>query len=276
MAIALAVAAAGVSAVVAYAATRSGGLAQELAGRLTPPRERLLRPQLIETPAARTVASDPQFRFHVPPRKPRPKPPTPQPGAPPRETSSRRFQCRLDGGGWKGCRSPYRLSGLTPGSHRFAVRVFNREGRVGEPTNFEWRQSAPEPASAPAPPPVAPPVPTAPEQFSIVALQNPEDLYPGLAPTPIPLRVTNANDVAIEVTAITAAIGAAPASCGAANFELTPAGVSPQDPLTVPADSSVEIPPAEAPTIRMLDLPVEQDACRGAEVPLVFSGEAHG
>ena len=115
-------------------------------------------------------------------------------------------------------------------------------------------------------------------QFSVAALQDPEDLYPGLPATAIPVRVTNPNDVAIEVTEIAVAVGAAPANCAAENFALTAAGASPENPLAVPAESTVDLPTAsvEAPTIRMLDLPVEQDACRGARIPLVFSGEARG
>jgi hypothetical protein len=286
-------------AVVAYAATRPSGEHRGLVehhavkqptgspgngpgGNGAPPRrERLLTPQLIETPPATTAVSDPQFRFNVPPRTPGTPSSTAkpsQPGQAPTE-STRRFQCRVDGENWDGCQSPYRLNGLAPGSHRIVVRVFNREERAGEPVDFEWQQTA---AAAGAPPasakPVARPEPGPPEQFSIVALQNPEDLYPGLAPTPIPIRVGNPNDVAIEVTEIAAAVGEAPADCAAENFELIPAAVSPEAPLTVPAEGSVDLPVAgpEAPAIQMLDLPVEQDACRGAEIPLVFSGQAHG
>jgi hypothetical protein len=241
-----------------------------------PWQERLWRPQLLEMPPQTTTMSDSQFRFNVPPRKPVATAPPAQPGKPPAATPTRRFECRLDGAGWSDCQSPYKLTGLTPGSHSFAVRVFNHEERVGEAVGFEWRQTVevaapPQQASEVA-------VPFEPKQFTVVALQNPENLYPGLAPTPIPVRVANPNDVAIEVTEIAAAIVEPPADCGAENFELTPAGVSPEDPVLVPANGSVELPAAglAAPTIKMLDLPVEQDACRGAEIPLVFSGEAHG
>jgi hypothetical protein len=231
-----------------------------------------LRPQLIETPPETTAISDPQFRFNVPPRSSAAAAP-PQPGQP-APGSTRRFQCRVDGSNWSECRSPYRLSGLAPGSHHFAVRVFNREERAGEASGFDWRQTAPEAAAAPPSRTEA----IEPKPFSIVALADPEGLYPGLAPTPIPIRVTNPNDVAIEVTKISVTIGEAPASCPAENFELTAAGASAEDPLPVPANSSVDLPEAgfAAPAIAMIDLPVEQDACRGAEIPLVFSGEAQG
>lgn len=288
--IALAAAAACAGAALAYAASRPSGAPQGLGenravqqppgsgpagGGAPPSRERLLRPRLIEAPAETTAESDPQFRFHVPPRRPpatAPPPGQPQQGA---QSSSRRFQCRLDGEGWSECSSPHRLTGLAPGSHRFAVRVFNREERAGEPVDFAWRQTA---AATVAPPAPSEPVELEPKPFSIVALQEPENLYPGLPPTPIPVRIDNPNEVAIEVTAVSVAVGAAPAACPAENFELIPAGASPANPVVVPAGGSAELPAAgvEAPAMRMLDLPVEQDACRGAEISLVFSGEARG
>lgn len=293
--IALAAAAACLGAVVAYAASRSSGAHQGLGGRravqqptasvpgeeaVLASREALLRPQLIEAPPQTTSTGEPQFRFHVQPRKPAAAPaPEPEESGQPGRTSSRRFQCRLDGEDWSECRSPRRLTGLVPGSHHFAVRVFNREGRAGEAVDYEWRQTPPAIAVAPGTAvPVAAGEAVEPQPFSIVALRQPENLYPGLPPTAIPVRIANPNDVAIEVTEIAVAVREAPANCRAENFELTPAGASPADPLLVPAGGSVDLPATgtAAPTIRMVDLPVEQDACRGAEIPLLFSGEAHG
>jgi hypothetical protein len=302
--IALAAASACIGAVVAYAATRPNGVQQGLGeqravqqpsgsdpggpvGKDVPPSlERLLRPRLIEVPPETTTASEVQFRFHVQPRTPPPaSPPPADPAQPaPVETSSRRFQCRVDGEKWSDCRSPYGLTDLAPGSHHFVVRALNREERTGEPAAFDWRQTtvpalaAQEVAAPPAPAAPAPSEAVEPQRFSVEALRDPADLYPGLAPLPIPVRVTNPNDVAIEVTALTAAIGEAPATCTAENFELTPAALSPDAPLVVPANGSADLPSAglQAPAIRMLNLPVEQDACRGVEIPLVFSGEAQG
>ena len=298
--IALAAASALIGAVVTYAATRptgkQGGLGEGRAvqqpsgstpgsqggkGAVPSRKERLLVPRLIEAPPETTAASDVQFRFHVQPRKPPPAAPTPpvaEPGGPPIETSSRHFQCRVDGETWSDCQSPYQLTDLSLGSHHFAVRVFNREERAGEPVAVDWRQTVPALAPQHVAALPAQDEEVEPKQFTIAALHNPEDLYPGLAPTPIPLEVTNPNDVAIEVTAISAAVGEAPAQCSAENFALTPAGLSPEAPLVVPANSTAELPAdgLEAPAIRMLNLPIEQDACRGAEIPLVFSGEAQG
>jgi hypothetical protein len=87
----------------------------------------------------------------------------------------------------------------------------------------------------------------------------------------------NPNPAAIEVTSLTVAVAAEP-SCPAESFALTPAGVSGEAPLRVPAGDSVRLPTEAiaAPTIAMRDLSVSQDGCQGIEVSLVFDGEAHG
>ncbi len=118
----------------------------------------------------------------------------------------------------------------------------------------------------------------APVPFSIELRTGLEELYPGHPPQQVRVVVSNPNSAAIEVTGLSVAIGADPPNCPAENFALTQSSVSPEAPLVVPAGASVELPTAtaSAPTIGMLNLPVNQDPCRGVEVPLVFSGEARG
>ena len=264
---------------VAYAATRPKDPALGLAGSKpvgvaqhgtdAPPgkgAEALLRPRFIEYPEAVSAVAEAQFRFHVPPRS-QPPPRTSPGGSSGEVTSTRHFQCRLDGGGWSACSSPHRLGGLAPGSHAFAVRVFNRAGRPGPAVNYTWR-AEPSPEQDQVDP----------KSFAIEARGELEDLYPGDPPRPVPILITNPNSVPIEVTRLTIAIAGDPPNCSAENFALTPSSASPTAPLAVPADNSVSLPTAttSAPTVGMLNLTVNQDACRGAEVPLVFNGEAHG
>lgn len=66
--------------------------------------------------------------------------------------------------------------------------------------------------------------------------------------------------------------------CPTNSFELTPSSASPSSPLAIPAGGSVGLPTDEvsAPTIGMRNLPVDQDACQGARLQLVFDGEARG
>ena len=228
--------------------------------------ELLLRPRFIEFPDATSTANEVQFRFHVPPRTQRPHPPLPGPSGEPKPP--RPFQCRLDDRGWRNCRSPYRLSGLAPGGHVLAVRAFNRDDRPGPAVSYSWWQAGPS----------SRPEQVDPKPFEIEARGELEDLYPGYPPQSVPILITNPNSAPIEVTSLTIAIAGDPPDCSAENFALTPSSVSATAPLAVPANSSVSLPTAttSAPTVRMLNLSVNQDACRGAGVPLVFSGEAHG
>jgi hypothetical protein len=273
---------------VAYAATRTQSPAVGLAGStpvVVAPQpgagaapgktaEELPRTRLLEYPAAVSSAAEAQFRFHVPSRSESAPPPT-LPGRPGETAPRRRFQCRLDGGGWRPCGSPHRLTGLALGSHTFAVRALNRADLPGPANSYSWRQVEDPPASeqvSPAQPRVDP------KPFSIELHGELEDLYPGYPPQQLPVLVTNPNPVAIEVTRLTVEIAVDPPSCAAENFVLTASSASPRAPLIVPAGAAIELPTASAsaPAIAMLNLAVNQDPCRGVEVPLVFDGEAQG
>lgn len=266
---------------VAYAATRPEDPALGLAGSkpvgVAPQHgthalpgkgaEALLRPRFIEYPEAVSAVAIAQFRFHVPPRSQPPLRTSPEnPGG--EVISTRRFQCGLDGGGWRACSSPHRVGGLTPGSHALAVRAFNRAGRPGPAVSYSWRQAEPSPEQDQVEP----------KQFTIELRGLLDDLHPGFPPQQLPILISNPNPVPIEVTSLTVAIDSDSPACSAENFALTRSSVSPTAPLMVPAGSSVGLPTAtaSAPTIAMLDLSVNQDACQGADVPLVFDGEAHG
>lgn len=258
---------------VAYAATRpehpARGLAESKPVGIAPQREEpspRLRPRFIEYPEAISVVAEPQFRFHVPPRVQQPHPPLS--GSPGEPRPPRQFQCRLDGGRWGACSSPHRLGGIVPGRHAFAVRAFNRAGRPGAAVSYSWRRAEPSP--------VQDQVDSKP--FSIELRVPLEDLHPGFPPQQLPILISNPNPAPIEVTSLAVGIGSDSPGCSAENFALTGSNASPTAPLVVPAGDSVSLPTATvtAPTIGMLNLPVDQDACQGANVPLVFDGEAHG
>ena len=93
------------------------------------------------------------------------------------------------------------------------------------------------------------------------------------------MLLRNPNPVPILVTRVRVAVSADPPGCGgAANFELIPASPSRRAPLRLAAGASLGLPSpgATAPAIALRDLPVNQDACQGAQLPLRFSGEARG
>ena len=49
------------------------------------------------------------------------------------------YQCRLDGGSWQSCSSPYQVSDLANGKHQFLVRAIDRGGRNDpNPPSASW------------------------------------------------------------------------------------------------------------------------------------------
>lgn len=259
-------------AVVAYGASRVSGGAAGLKGRVAvavpkagsagPRNNALPQPSFIEKPEATSLSSATQFRFHVPPRAQRLQPHLPASALTPAgetQHSRRRFQCRYDGGAWRACSSPHGLGAVPPGPHFFAVRILARSGRVGPAATYSWAQAEPKP-------------------IAIEAAGPAEDLHPGFPAQVLPVRVSNPNDVPVEVTSLTAELPAGPPSCPPNGFELKPSNASADSPLAIPAGGSVSLPTdgISAPAIGMLNLPVNQDACQGARLELIFSGEARG
>lgn len=260
--VALAVAVACLSGV-AYAATRpeQGQLREKRAVQPAgKPGQGPPRPHFIEVPLDGGVDPDVQFRFHVPPPEQRAGSARPGP-ADPQPAGRRRFECRVDGGDWRDCASPYRLRALQPGAHSFAVRALNRRDVGGAVARYGWGLLEPR-------------------EFAIKPLVNTLDaLMPGAPAQQLPVRVENPNPVPIEVTSLTVTVApAAPACAASPNFAVTPSSVSPASPLRVPAGGSATLPSAAAtaPTLALRELPVDQNPCQGTSVRLDFSGEARG
>jgi hypothetical protein len=168
-----------------------------------------------------------------------------------------RLRCRLDRGRAKPCASSVVYRGLRAGNHSFYVAA-QRQGRRTVRADFGWRVLEPEPFEVePRPEAVGP-------------------LYPGAAPLPIRVLITNPNPVAITVTGLrVAASGGAPGCDPATNVALTAPDLSGAH-LHIPANGSLELPAAgtAAPTIALRELGVDQDACQGAKFDLSFSGSA--
>jgi hypothetical protein len=104
------------------------------------------------------------------------------------------------------------------------------------------------------------------------------ELYPGGPALQIPLTVFNPNPAPIQVTSLVVSVAVSPAGCSAAeNLHIVQSDVSAASPLTVAAGQSITLPTQgdSAPTIQFLNLEVNQDACKGASFPLVYSGSAH-
>ncbi|MBS1890861.1 MAG: hypothetical protein JST59_06190 [Actinobacteria bacterium] len=167
------------------------------------------------------------------------------------------LRCRLDGQQPQPCEPKVTYSGLDAGDHTFLVAA-RRPGRPTVRADFGWRVLEAEPFEVePRPGSVGP-------------------LYPGAAPLPIRVVISNPNDVPIIVTAlkVTATKGA-PGCDPATNLVLTAPALGNSEPR-IPAGGSITLPSATvpAPTIALRELGVNQDACRDATFNLSFSGSA--
>jgi hypothetical protein len=229
--------AAGCLAAVAYAAgAPSSGAGGGHAAGSRPP-----RPQILKHPRKPSLSTSIAFTYR-----------SSVPGAV--------FQCHLDDAAWKACGPRVAYRGLAPGSHTFQVRIELSSGARSRAARYTW-------------------VRTEPKSFKIEPGGGSiEPLYPGATPQGLPLKLSNPNPAPISITALRVSLANEPPGCPAANFELIPSSASPRSPLRLPAGASVTVPTPSvtAPAIGLRELSVSQDSCRGAQLQLAFSGEAHG
>jgi hypothetical protein len=172
------------------------------------------------------------------------------------------FQCSV-AGAWRPCTSPVAYRRLSLGEHHFKVRAIDPPGRPSPVARFDWRTGT-----------------RSSESFSISAGEviGGGLLYPGAAPQAIRLTLSNPNDVAISVTSVTVTVSDGPAGCdGATNMSLAQSSVSATAPVQIGPHGSVTLPAQgrSAPTIALVNLPVNQDPCQNARFALNFAGSAH-
>ncbi len=175
------------------------------------------------------------------------------------------FQCSLENGAWFGCSSPYTwvIGTDNYGQHQFAVRAVDAAGNTSGATTYVFKYQKG--------------LPTTGVPFQITGSVTGLTLGGW---SPISLTVTNPNSVAIHVSALTVAVDTSvdPVGCASGtNVELQQSNVSASLTLVVPAGASVALPAqgVTRPQIRLRDLPVNQDACKGKSFRLVYSGTAN-
>jgi len=116
-----------------------------------------------------------------------------------------------------------------------------------------------------------------PETTFTLSLARPaqEQLYPGGPALAIPLVIGNPSDQTLFVERLVVTASTDSASCPASrNLKVTGSDVSGRRPIRVGPHEQVTL-PAEgvtAPTVRMLELPVNQDGCKDARVKLHYVG----
>jgi hypothetical protein len=176
------------------------------------------------------------------------------------------LRCKLDGSRERACASRvvYRRLGL--GTHHFGVRVRGHRGRGSRVRRFAWRVVEEQTGLAV----------TFPGDEDATNASGTE-LYPGAQGRTIALRLSNPNGYPIFVTSLTVAVTDTPAGCGRENFDVTQPDVSDARPLSVSAYSSITLPAGDvsAPSLRLLDLPVNQDPCKSLRVGFDAAASAH-
>ncbi len=178
--------------------------------------------------------------------------------------SGARLLCRRDGSRFTRCASPTSYGSLSLGAHRFEVEAQDAVGNTSAPVGYSWT--------------VAKTVESSGKPFTITG-NAAGPLSPGVSQT-LAITLTNPNNVAIEVTALTvaSASGSSKAGCdGTANLSLTQSNVSASNTLAIPANGHVSLPvgAVSAPVVLMRDLPTNQDACKNASFTFTYSGSAH-
>jgi hypothetical protein len=96
---------------------------------------------------------------------------------------------------------------------------------------------------------------------------------PGAKPVPLALRLSNSGGARSYVTGLAVAVARSPARCrAAANLRIVQANASRRHPIRIPGGGSVILPAqgVSAPTIQLVNRPVNQDGCKGARFPLRF------
>lgn len=167
------------------------------------------------------------------------------------------LRCRLDKRALQECGTAVTYRKIAVGPHTFYVQA-QRRGRTFAHATFAWTVLEPKPF-------------TVEPQLGGIG-----PLYPGAAPSPIPVVLSNPNPVAITVTALRVSAGGGPSGCDAgANLELTAPALGAGN-LQIAAHGSVSLPSATvaAPTIALRELDANQDACKGADFNLSFAGSA--
>jgi hypothetical protein len=102
-------------------------------------------------------------------------------------------------------------------------------------------------------------------------------LYPG-APVSIPVTLSNPNGATVYVIRILAVVtGGSPSCASATNISLTQPDASSDKPIAIPANKSVTLPAqgVSAPTISLMNLAVNQDACMNEAFPVRLTVSAH-
>ena len=177
------------------------------------------------------------------------------------------YQCNLDGGTYTACPNPKTFTLLTPGTHEVDVRAVDAAGNVSDINGWKWSINGVAGGGLP---------------FAISGNAD-GALYPGSAAVYMNLSLTNPNSVTIYVTSLTVALSisathSGPNPCTPSDFDVTHLQYTGGYPIVLPPGtktlSQLGYTQFQQPSIRMLDRPLNQDACKGATLNFTYTGSA--
>jgi hypothetical protein len=165
------------------------------------------------------------------------------------------FECSLENGTYVSCSSPYTytVASNSNGVHQFAVRAVDAAGNRSAPAAYSWKVS----------------------DVSFTITGNLSGLlYPGTW-RQLALTIVNPNHYPIYITSLSVSASSSPAGCPAStNVEFQQSPLSASHTFAVPAQSSVALPTADRPLMRLKNLPVNQDVCKNGTFGLTYGGSA--
>ena len=157
------------------------------------------------------------------------------------------FRCSLENKAPTTCTSPVRtiVDVSNDGQHQFSVSPVDAAGNTST-TTYTWKVL---------------------KAVNVVVDGDADGLlYPGGPARRLVLTLHNPNNFPVVISSINASVSSSPAGCPATtNLAIQQSnvgnGASPQT-VTVPSNQNLTLPAASAPTIRLLDTGVNQDACK--------------
>jgi hypothetical protein len=174
------------------------------------------------------------------------------------------LQCGLDGAAFVGCVSPQTYSGLSAAAHTFRVRAVDPAGNPSGAASYNWTIAASVAG------------------FTLSGTTT-QPLYPG-ATSGVNVAITNPFAFPIAVSALTVTVGAAarngqPAPACDASQNVQVVAYSGPSSLLVAANATTTlaalgIPAGQWPQLRMPDLPINQDTCKGVVFALTYAASA--
>jgi hypothetical protein len=177
------------------------------------------------------------------------------------------FRCSLDGGADAACDSPVDYEHLAAGSRRLCVTAVDAAGNPSASTCYAWTVGGDTTGGGS----------TASFQISGSPLGGVR-LYPGGPAVPVELVLTNPGGGDLTVDGVTMTVaGTGAAGCSASSFTVVQNLLVSPVAVVVPAGETksleqLGVPESQWPELRMVDTGGSQDACKGTNVRLSFSG----